>query len=43
VGMLDTRGDREVEIARRILTKEQILEDGEGLELITDDNLGEEF
>lgn len=43
VSMLDTVGDREVEMSRRILTKEQILEDGEGQEIVTDDNLGHEF
>jgi spermidine synthase len=43
ISMLDHVGDREVEQARRILTREQIIEDGEGLEIITDDNLGHEF
>ena len=43
VSMIDSRGDREQEIALRILNREQVMEDGEGLDLITDDNLGEEY
>jgi len=43
VSMIDSHGNREQEIALRILTREQILEDGEGIDLITDDNLGEEY
>ena len=43
VSMLDTVGNREIEIGRRILTREQIIEDGEGLKIVTDDNLGHEF
>lgn len=43
VSMIDHVGNREREISRRILTREQILEDGEGLEIVTDDNLGHEF
>ncbi len=43
VSMIDTRGDREIDISRRILSRDQILEDTKDLEIITDDNLGHEF
>ena len=43
VSMLDHVGEANMEMARRILTKEQILEEGRGLEIVTDDNLGHEF
>lgn len=43
VSMLDHIGDREVDLSRRILTHQQILEDGEGQRIVTDDNLGHEF
>ncbi len=43
VSMLDHIGDREADGSRRILTRAQIIEDGEGLKVVTDDNLGHEF
>lgn len=43
VSMLDHIGDKEVDISRRILTREQIIEAGRGQKIVTDDNLGHEF
>ncbi|MDA8968557.1 methyltransferase [Akkermansiaceae bacterium] len=43
VSITDNLGDRHAHISERILTKEQMLEDGEGKKIVTDDNLGHEY
>ncbi|MFK7910104.1 MAG: spermidine synthase [Akkermansiaceae bacterium] len=43
VSMLDHIGDRDAPTSRRIFTREQMIKDSEGKDIVTDDNLGHEF
>lgn len=43
VSMLDHIGDRDADLVRRIITREQMISESQGQKIVTDDNLGHEF